>query len=77
MSRKVATARMLYRGIQPGGSHIARYNIENSKQLFPEEELRSLSPNFYIHVSVSDFYFLTIGPPILPQENMCTDPGNI
>jgi hypothetical protein len=26
------------------------------KQIFPETELRSLSPNFHIHVSVSDIY---------------------
>ncbi len=25
-----------------------------SKQIFPEKELRGLSPNFLIHVSVSD-----------------------
>jgi hypothetical protein len=32
--------------------------------------LRGLSPNFHIHVSVSDLYILTIGLPILLQENM-------
>jgi hypothetical protein len=26
------------------------------KQIFPEKELRGLSPNFRIHVSVSDLY---------------------
>ncbi len=35
---------------------------ENLKQIFPEMKLRGLVPNFYIHVSVSDLYILTIGP---------------
>jgi hypothetical protein len=47
-----------------------RHNTKNSKQIFPEKELRSLSPNFHIPVSV-------IGLPILLQENMWTDHGNI
>jgi hypothetical protein len=38
---------------------------ENSKQIFPEMKLSGLVPNFCIHVSVSDLYFPTIGPPIL------------
>ena len=33
--------------------HSAQY-IENLKQVFPEMELRGLSPNSYINVSVSD-----------------------
>ncbi len=37
-----------------------RTNAENSKQIFPEKELRDHSPNFHIHVSVSDLYILTI-----------------
>jgi hypothetical protein len=40
-------------------------------------ELRSLSPKFHMHVFVSDLYIPTIGLPILLQENMWTDPGNI
>jgi hypothetical protein len=56
---------------------LQRHNTENLKQIFPEKELRSLSPNFHIHVSVSDLYVPTIGLPILLQENMWTDPGNI
>jgi hypothetical protein len=40
---------------------LQRTNTENSKQIFPEKELRGLSPNFYIHVSVSDLYIPTIG----------------
>jgi hypothetical protein len=42
---------------------------ENSKQIFPGEELRGYSPNFYIHVSVSDLYIPLIGLLILLQEN--------
>ncbi len=45
--------------------------------MFPEKELRDLSPNYHIHVSVSDLYIPTIGLPILVQENMWTDSGNI
>jgi hypothetical protein len=45
--------------------------------MFPEKELRGLSPNVHIHVSVSDLYIPTIGRPILLQENIWTDPGNI
>ncbi len=49
---------------------LQRHNTENSKQIFPEKELHGLSPNFHIHVSVSDLYISTIGLPILLQENM-------
>jgi hypothetical protein len=42
---------------------LQRHNTENSKQVFPEEELRGLSPNFYIHVSLSNLYIPTIGLP--------------
>ncbi len=38
---------------------------------------RSLCPNFHIHVYVSDLYISTISLPILLQENMWTDHGNI
>ncbi len=41
-----------------------RNNTENSKQIFPEKGLRGLSPNFHIHVSVSDFYIPAIGLPV-------------
>jgi hypothetical protein len=37
-------------------------------------ELRGLSPNFYIHVSVSDLYFPRISPHISLQQNRQTDP---
>jgi hypothetical protein len=53
------------------------HNTENAKQIFPEKELRGLSPNFHIHVSVTELYISRIGLPILLQENMWTDPGNI
>ncbi len=39
---------------------LQRTNTENSKQIFPEEELRGHSPNFHIHVSVSDLFIPTI-----------------
>ncbi len=35
--------------------------------VFLEKELRGLSPNFHIHVSISDLYITTIGPPIFLQ----------
>jgi hypothetical protein len=49
-------------------SSLQRHNAENWKQIFPEMELRSLSPNFHIHVSVSDIP--RIGLPFLLKENM-------
>jgi hypothetical protein len=58
-------------------SALQRHNTKNSKQIFPEKKLRCLSPHFLIHVSVSNLYIPTIGLPILLQENMWTDPGNI
>jgi len=58
-------------------STLQRHNIENSKKIFPEKELHGHSPNFHIHVSVSDLYIPTIDLPILLQENKWTDPGNI
>jgi hypothetical protein len=50
---------------------------ENSIYVFIFWELRGLSPNFHIHVYVSDLYTPRIGLPILLQENMWTDSGNI
>jgi hypothetical protein len=40
-------------------------------------EYRGLSPNFHIHVSVSELYIPMMGLPFLLEENMWTDPGNI
>jgi hypothetical protein len=37
--------------------------------VFLEKKLRGLSPNFHIHVSVSDFYIPRIGPPIVCSRN--------
>ncbi len=54
-----------------------RHNTKNLKQIFPKMELYGLSPNFHIYVSVSDLYIPTIGLPILLQENLCSDTGNI
>jgi hypothetical protein len=50
---------------------------ENRIYIFPKKEIRGVSPNSYILVSVSDLYIPTIGLPILLQENMWTDPRNI
>jgi hypothetical protein len=43
--------------------------------VFREKEMRGLSPNFHIHVSVSDLYIPTFGPPIFLQQNRQTDQG--
>ncbi len=40
-------------------------------------ELRGISPNLHIHVSVSDLYIPRICPHIFLQQNRQTDPGNI
>ncbi len=50
---------------------------ENPTYVFPEKELRGLSPNFHIHVSVSDLYIPRIHPHIFLQQNRQTDCGNI
>ncbi len=42
---------------------------ENPIYVFPEKKLRGLSPNFHIHVSVSDLYILRIGLHIFLQQN--------
>jgi hypothetical protein len=36
---------------------------EHPINVFPEKKLRSRSPNFHIHVSVSDLCIPTVGPP--------------
>ncbi len=43
-------------------------NTENWKQIFPEKDSNGHSPNFHIHVSVSDLFILTIDLPILLRE---------
>jgi hypothetical protein len=40
---------------------LQRHKTKNIKQIFPEEELRGLSPNYHIHVSVSVLHIPTIG----------------
>jgi hypothetical protein len=50
---------------------------ENPSYVFLFWELRALSPNFHIHVSVSDLYIPWIGPHIFLQQHRQTDPGNI
>jgi hypothetical protein len=42
-----------------------------------KKKLRSLSPNYHIHVSVSDLYTPRIGPHIFLQQNRQADRGNI
>jgi hypothetical protein len=44
---------------------------------FSQEGIARPQSHFHIHVSVSDLYIPRIGLPILLQENMWTDPGNI
>jgi hypothetical protein len=39
--------------------------------------VRGLSPNFRIHVSVSDLYIVTFGPPIFMHQNRQTDQRKI
>jgi hypothetical protein len=49
-------------------STLQRHNTENLKQIFPEKEYRGHSPNFQIHVSVSELYIPTMGLPFLLEE---------
>jgi hypothetical protein len=46
----------------------AKTKCQNFKQIFPEKEYRGLSPNFHIHVSVSELYIPTMGLPFLLEE---------
>ncbi len=48
--------------------HCKEKNYENLKQIFSEKEYRGLSPNFHIHVSVSELYVPTMEPPFLLEE---------
>jgi hypothetical protein len=50
---------------------------KNPIYVFPEKELCGLRPDFHIHVSVSDLFIPRIGLPILLEENMWSNPGNI
>jgi hypothetical protein len=44
---------------------------ENSKKIFPEKVLCRLSPNFHIHVSVSDLYIPTIAVFLFCYRKIC------
>jgi hypothetical protein len=50
---------------------------ENPIYVFLFWELRGLSSNFHILVSVSDLFIPRIGPYFSLQQNRQTDPGNI
>ncbi len=74
----------LFRNIPPPSevAGIARISHLSTLQrkfdyVFPERELRGLITNFYIHISVSDLYIPTIGPPIFLQPSRQADFGNI
>ncbi len=57
-----------------------RYTVlkKNPIYVFPEKELRGLSTNSYIYVSVSDLYIPRIGPHKYLAAAKYTDgPGNI
>jgi hypothetical protein len=47
---------------------LQRQNAENSIQIFPEKEYRGPSPNFHIHMSVSELYIPSMGLPFLLEE---------
>ncbi len=51
-----------------GQAALQRKNADNGKQIFPEKEYRGLSPNFHIHVSVSELYIPTMELPFLLEE---------
>jgi hypothetical protein len=50
---------------------------EHPNYVFSEKKLLSLSPNFHIHVSLSDLCIPTIGPPYFLQQNRQNDRSNI
>jgi hypothetical protein len=62
----------IFANYKPLPISLQRQNTEISKQICPEKEYQGLSPNFHIHVSVSDLYIPTIGMPILLDET-CID----
>jgi hypothetical protein len=67
----------LFSNIEAAFSLTLHTERKNPILVFPEKELRGLSPNFHIHVSVSDLYILRIGQHIFLQQNRQTDHGNI
>ncbi len=53
------------------------YTAKKFEFVFPEKELCGLSPNFLIHVAVSDLYIPTFESPIFLQQNRQADQINI
>jgi hypothetical protein len=51
--------------------------VQCAASLVLKQNYNVLSPNFHIHVSVSELYISRISLPILLQPNRQTDPGNI
>jgi hypothetical protein len=47
------------------------------EQILPKKKLHGLVPNFYIHVSVSVLYVLTISLQTQRQQNRQTNCGNV
>jgi hypothetical protein len=66
---------MLYTHL--AGSDSIAHCKENPIYVFLLWVLRGLSPNFHIHVSVSDLHIPRIGPRISLKQNWQADPGNI
>jgi hypothetical protein len=62
-------------------STVDKYTAKKIRYIYSQKGNCALVPNSYIHVSVSDLYISTIGPPILLQQNRQhnrqTDRGNI
>ncbi len=48
--------------------HTAKTKCRKFEQIFPEKEYRGLSPNFHIHVSLSELYIPTMGLLFLLEE---------
>jgi hypothetical protein len=63
---------VLYNPCATGLKHAPHCN-ENPIYVFPENELHGLSPNFHIHLSVSDLYSPRISTYIFLQQNWQTD----
>jgi hypothetical protein len=53
------------------------YVLPEMKLLFPNQNYNVQSRSSYTDISVRDLYISRIGLPILLQENMWIDPGNI
>ncbi len=53
------------------------FDLHCKENVFLFWEFRGLSPNFHIHVSVSDLYIPMIGPHISLQKKRQADPGII